>query len=996
MAEFKENLTQREEPNISTNMNAQVFDKSNLYRMQIENINGYNDITQGFSELNNAINASQKRITSNRIKVGFDTYAMGEQQIMATDPNAYFTNYAENQKRGKKQLEDSFNQINNSGLFNKEEMDQLGLELQGQFNNFFMQSNIRYAQHQKEATLTATDQIMEQRKELIQANSGDIQGVNRHLNSMDELTLGLSDFLEPEALFKRQIELSNYRDTVASGRIENYLDTSASGLEKTLQREIANGMTLEQLQARRGEYVNEIRTALIDPDFSLGLVTEHNFDDVVNRKFVNPVVNKAFDNAENQLVVNDVFNQVMKLVEKDGNVKDIEKHINDVTLENAKKLYKEGNLPAEKVMQIKTQVLGKLDETKASDIMKKYIGKGTPENFLKMQKKGAELQFDPIKNGLSGYGNVGGSVSSALAMESALVSENAQKAARSVVRSRGGRTSSGSTGNSTTAPTTTIDSNGRLIMQQSMGNTKTYQGNMFQPIASAFTMKGAQMQKQVMQQAGVISATKGGDKQARNLWKASDLVVKTWSERGSGAIQNFMPQLTKDGVVTQTNQFAPLLTSGGVINRGTAQAGLELSFTSMTNVNTRDSNNNLSYTPRQMYNELVSQSQSEKGGKRFTLFNENSPEIQFLASVGAQAGAGTTTDEKLGAIKSIHDYFSDPRFMSSDMSDIAIEDSLHILGYSPLVSHLATRSGGTNTIKDEAVLAKVMEYSMSEEELTELSKQATNVIGYDSETFKSYFNRSFVSYLEDDPVSTEWARAFVGSTVDNSNNADILQELNNVVKGYVLKETMRGRDVGEIGVQEFVKEIANSFISDYHVVQNKDKGSTLFIDKNGFDDTLSDYIVSYSNEITDPARKSQFLQMMSDMNEEDLGFNINRHMQEIMNERLSGSGLSAFQLDSTIDTFQVTTAQEAFEYSRMLGRPVNTGEMLYTIRNLQNNTDIPFIITQDEIIERFVGEARKRNSIQGNNANITPPGDIYTNTQYDSDIYMQYAFSKRW
>jgi len=668
MAEFKREFTQREEPQINADVKAEAFDKGNLYKLQAAGIENYGMIGQDLYSMNEKINNAQKRTVSNKIRINFDTFAKNEQQIMATNPNRYFSNYAENQQRGKKQLEDTFKQINSTGLFNRNEMDDLAIEMQGQYNNYFLQNNVAYARYQKDSAIASTDELMNEYKDLIRSNADDYAGVNRYLGLMEEMNFGLADFLEPEALLKEQMEFSNYRDTVAGDRIENFLDSSASKLEKDLQRQIANGATLDEIKKGREDYVKMIRDTLSDPNFSLGTVTAQNFESVVNRKFIDPVVNKAFDNAENQVVVNDVFNQVMTLIEKDGQTKNIEEHINSVTLKNLEKLYKEGNIPAEKVMQIKGQVLGKLDEAKASDIMKKMVGKGSPENMIALQKKGAELQLKPHENGLTGYGNVGGAVSAAIQMENALIAQNAQNAAKTVVRTRGGRTGSRSNNSSSSSsPTVTINSNGQIVRQQAsiIPNSSTYKGSLYGGIMSSYTQKGAEATMRLMQQNGVINGSRGGTKQSRSAYTMSNNVSKAWNERGSAAIAQFMPNLVKDGMITQTNQFAPLLTSNGIINKGTAKAGLELSYTSFTNVATRDSNNNLIFTPKQMYYELVAKS-TQKGpngekpsGKRFTLFNLDSPEIQELLGMGIGPNEGLSSADQVAGIKAIHNYFND-------------------------------------------------------------------------------------------------------------------------------------------------------------------------------------------------------------------------------------------------------------------------------------------------------------------------------------------------
>lgn len=995
MPEFKENLSQREELKINPDNQGQFFDKSNLYKAQISGMENYSAIGQSLFALTDKVNNQQKQVLANKIRINFDTFSKNEQQMMSADPKTYFGNFAENQSRGKKQLEDTFKQINNAGLFNKAEMDNLALEMQGQYNAYFMQNNMNYSRYQKESTIASTREVNETYKDLIQGNADDIMGVNRYLNLMEETTMGLGDFLEPEAMLKEQMEFLNYKDTVAQSRIENFLDNSAATLEKDLQRKIANGATLEEITALRETYVNDIKTRMIDPDFSLGLVGEDNFESTVSKNFLNPVVNKAFDNAQNQTVVNNVFNQVMSLVEKTGKTDEIEKNIKDITLKDLEKLYKDGNIPAEKVMQIKAQVLGKLDEVKASDMMKKYIGKGTPENFMKMQKKAAELQLDPQKNGLSGYGNIGGAVSSALQMEQINVSENAMKAARAVVRSRGGATSSRKNSSTQDSTITTINSDGVLIKQSpNLAPNKTYKGNLFSPVTSQFTMQGANAIMGVMRQNGVLNSTTGGTKQSRKMYKDANNVVKTWNERGTGAIQTFMPQLMRDGVVTQTNQFAPLLTSNGGINKGTAKAGLELAYTSFTNVSTRDANNNLMFSPKQMYYELVQRSnQKDAEGKRsmrrFTLFNEFSPEIQALSQNGYGANMGADTMTQMNGIKAIHNYFSDPRMLDPEMSDIAIKDSMHILGYNALVTELATRGDG-NAIKDEALLQRVIEYQMTPDQLKELSKEAVNVIGYDEQTFKGLWDKSFTSYVEDDPVAAEFMKNFVADTVDNPENKEILDSLNNVMKGYVIKETMKGRMVDEKSVKQFAGEIMQSFLSDYHVYTDGENKTTFFIDKEQFDPKFNEYMVAHADSLkNDPSALENFQTLMNNMSDKDKDFQIGRNITNMMNKKLDEAGAGYLKNSAAPEAITVFTAQDANQYSQMLGREVKVGDMLFTVKNADKMANVPIFITQDEVMESMMSELQDNSRFSANwqRATKNPKYNSYGAMQVDMNAY---------
>lgn len=971
MAEFKENLTQREEINIKPDNQGQMFDKSNLYKSQLAVMDSYSNISQNLFTNIDKVNNQQKNILSNKIRINFDTFMKNEQQLMATDPKKYYGNYAENQARGKKQLEDTFGQINKAGLFTKVEMDNLAVEMQGQYNNYFLQNNMNYARYQRDSAITSTREVNETYKNLIQSNSDDILGTNRYLSLMEESMLGLGDFLEPEALFKEQMEFANYKDTVAQNRIENYLDNSAASLEKDLQRRIANGATLDEITKYKDEYVNKIKGDLTDPDFSLGLVQEANFEGTVSKNFLNPVVNRAFDNAQNQVVVNDVFTQVMALVEKTGNTKDIESHINTVTLENLNKLYKEGNVPAEKVMQIKSQVLGKLDEIKASDIMKKYIGSGTQENFMKMQKKGAELQLDPQKNGLSGYGNVGASVNAALQMEQINVAENAAKAARAVVRSRGGATSSRSSSKAA-EPTMTINSSGVLVQQPGITSKATFKGNMFAPLQSTFTMQGANAVMGVMKQNGVINSTTGGSKDSRKMYKNANNVVKTWNERGSAAIQTFMPNLMKDGVVTQNNQYKSLIQTGGVITKSSAKAGLELAYTSFTNVGTRDTNNNLMFTPKQMYQELVQRSnmkdaEGKRSMRRFTLFNEFSPEIQKLSAAGYGANTGISPAEQMEGIREIHNYFNDPNLLDPEMSEIATRDTLHILGYNPLVAQMAARDGGDSTIKDEALLEKIIQYQMSPEQLEELSKSATQVVGYDKETFDSYYKRSFTSYVEDDPAAAEFMKQFVASTVDDPHAKEILDSLDNVMKGYVIKETMAGRNIDSIGAKEFANEIMQSFLSDYHVMSDADKKTTFFIEKENFDPKMEQYISAYGESLkNDPAAFEKFQTTLNSMDSKTRDYYLGQSITTLMNEKLQEYGMGGFVNSAAPQSIVITTAEEAAQYSQMLKKDIQPGDMVFSIQNIDQQADVPIFITQDEVMENMLGRMTETSRFQSN------------------------------
>ena len=622
-------------------------------------------------------------------------------------------------------------------------------------------------------------------------------------------------------------------------------------------------------------------------------------------------------------------------------------------------------------MQIKSQVLGKLDEVKASDIMKKYIGSGTQENFMKMQKKGAELQLDPQKNGLSGYGNVGASVNAALQMEQINVAENAAKAARAVVRSRGGATSSRSSSKAS-EPTMTINSNGVLVQQPGVTTKSTFKGNMFAPLQSAFTMQGANAVMGVMKQNGVLNATTGGSKDSRKMYKNANNVVKTWNDSGSAAIQTFMPNLMKDGVITQNNQFAPLIQSGGVITKSSAKAGLELAFTSFTNVGTRDDNNNLMFTPKQMYQELVQRSNvkdadGKRSMRRFTLFNEFSPEIQKLSNAGYGANAGLSASEQMDGIREIHNYFNDPDSLDPEMSEIAIRDTMHLLGYNPLVAQMAAREGGDSTIKDEMLLEKIIQYQMSPEQLEELSKSATQVVGYDKETFDSYYKRSFTSYVEDDPVAAEYMKKFIATTVDDPHAKEILDSLDNVMKGYVLKQTMSGRNIDSIGAKEFANEIMKYFLSDYHVVSDADNKTTFFIERENFDPKMEQYFSTYGESLkNDPVAFKKFQNTLNSMDNKTRDFYIGESITTLMNAKLQKKGMGVFVNSAAPQSIVITTAQEAAEYSQMLRKDIQPGDMLFSIQNIDQQADIPLFITQDEVMENMVGRMSETSRFQSN------------------------------
>ena len=957
MAEFKDQLTQREEPNINRTINAENFDKSNVYKQRIELMDGRGKLSEDYFQLNQNINEAQKKVVSNQLRINFDTFSKNEQQMMQNDPNAYYQNFAENQQKGKKMMEETFHQINNSGLFKKGEMSDLSVEFQGRYNDYFLQNNARYTSYQSGKAVTSTMSLVEKYKDLNAANVDDVMGVNRNLNFMEESIGGLADFLEPEEMLKYTMEFSNYRDTIASGRIENYLDNFASTLDKTLNREIANGTSLEKLAELRTTMIEEIKTTMIDPNFTLGTVTENNFDGVTTRKFINPVVNKAFDNASTQLIVDDVYNQMMSLIEKTGNTKDIEKHINDETLKNLTKIYKDGTITNEQVFKIKSQVMGRLDQSKASDEMKKYIGKGTPENVMKMNKVGAEMQFDGKKYGLSGYGNVGAEVSAAVQYEQALASEKAMSAARTVVRSRSGGSGGRRSSSSSNGSGVTINSSGQLVNMGAnggavTGNRTSYKGNQYMPVQSGFTMMGATAMVSMLKSGGVINGTQGGSKASRKMYNQYNNVSKTWNEQGTKAIQTFFPQMQKDGLVTNTNYLAPLMASGGQVNIGTAKSALELSYTSFTNLATRDSNNNMAFTPKQMYYELVDRSMSQgKNSKRFTLFNDNSPEIQALKNGGFSASDGGG----MNAIKSIHNYFNDPRMMDQEMSDIAIQDSMHLLGYNALVTKLATRNGGTNMIKDEQILSKVLEYQMSPEQLKEASENAKNVVGYNEENFKSFYNKSFTEYVSDNPDAAEFMRNFVNSVgKGDTENKEIMDGLNNVMKGYVLKKTMEGVPLEETGAKDFANEIMGSLLSDYHVVKDQDSKNTFFIDKENFDPKMEEYMTAYASSLEkDPEAHSSFVKNFQGMSDEDRNYQIGKYITSSMNSKLEENGMKHLINSAAPESLTVTTAEEAENFAMMLQRPVKVGDMLFTIKNADKNSNVPLFITQDEIMEKM-------------------------------------------
>ena len=66
MAEFKENLTQREEINIKPDNQGQMFDKSNLYKSQLAVMDSYSNISQNLFTNIDKVNNQQKNILSNK------------------------------------------------------------------------------------------------------------------------------------------------------------------------------------------------------------------------------------------------------------------------------------------------------------------------------------------------------------------------------------------------------------------------------------------------------------------------------------------------------------------------------------------------------------------------------------------------------------------------------------------------------------------------------------------------------------------------------------------------------------------------------------------------------------------------------------------------------------------------------------------------------------------------------------------------------------------
>ena len=78
-------------------------------------------------------------------------------------------------------------------------------------------------------------------------------------------------------------------------------------------------------------------------------------------------------------------------------------------------------------------------------------------------------------------------------------------------------------------------------------------------------------------------------------------------------------------------------------------------------------------------------------------------------------------------------------------------------------------------------------------------------------------------------------------------------------------------------------------------------------------------------------------------------------------------------------------------YSQMLGRQVEIGDMLFTIKNADQNAGVPLFITQDEIMDNMVAELRNNSVTSGNWQNTVKENqyNMYGAMQVDMNAYFR-------
>ena len=78
-------------------------------------------------------------------------------------------------------------------------------------------------------------------------------------------------------------------------------------------------------------------------------------------------------------------------------------------------------------------------------------------------------------------------------------------------------------------------------------------------------------------------------------------------------------------------------------------------------------------------------------------------------------------------------------------------------------------------------------------------------------------------------------------------------------------------------------------------------------------------------------------------------------------------------------------------YSQMLGRQVEIGDMLFTIKNADQNAGVPLFITQDEIMDNMVAELRNNSVTSGNWQNTVKENqyNMYGAMPVDIDAYFR-------
>ena len=86
----------------------------------------------------------------------------------------------------------------------------------------------------------------------------------------------------------------------------------------------------------------------------------------------------------------------------------------------------------------------------------------------------------------------------------------------------------------------------------------------------------------------------------------------------------------------------------------------------------------------------------------------------------------------------------------------------------------------------------------------------------------------------------------------------------------------------------------------------------------------------------------------------------------LMNEKLQEYGMGGFVNSAAPQSIVITTAEEAAQYSQMLKKDIQPGDMVFSIQNIDQQADVPIFITQDEVMENMLGRMTETSRFQSN------------------------------